>query len=782
MNKRAALWMTVIVAILVMASLACSIGGEEPTPTPEPPTVQPTKPPVEDAPTKAPPPTATPEPVSMAVTSLQDVKSAIIQIEAQGSFVDPQVGLQLNAAGRGSGFIIDESGIAVTNNHVVTGAALLKVWIGGESEPRNARVLGASECSDLAVIDIEGDGYPYLEWLEGPVSVGLDVYAAGFPLGDPEFTLTRGIVSKEQADGETDWASVDAVIEHDATINPGNSGGPLVTAEGKVVGVNYASAAGVNQYFAIAREEALDVIARLQEGEDVTSIGVNGSAVYDGSISGIWVSSVKSGSPADIAGVQGGDIITMIEGLLLATDGTMADYCDILRSHSPDDVLSIEVLRYSSEEWLVGQLNGRELEQTFSFAQELGGEVEDSTGGETYSGYTVVTDDYNAIEVEIPTAWTDFNGGAWLRDDQVIGAAISASSNLDDFWNTWSTAGVWFSASEEYALYYDAASFLDSLEDYSGSCVYEGRFEYEDPAYTGLYDFYSDCGDVGSSFIYLAAFPPDNAFLIWVSIQVVTDADLDALDHILNSFFVVGELPSEDSSSGGGGGTPPTGSGDMGLIYIGDSVEGFLAEGQDHFWTLNATGGERISIVLTPQDSDADMALSVMAPDGTMVLEYFDEAFSGESEVVTDLALDYAGAYTIFVEEFWDIAAGYYLDVDWSLGSDEGDYELIEMGDVAYGEVWDASLPEGKYFHFWTFSGVAGDTVSIYVSPLSEGADLQLGLVDSNGEFIFEIDEMMSDEMEALISYQLPATDSYGILVAEYWETYVDYELALVLE
>ncbi len=784
MNKRAALWISVFVAILVMASLACGGGGDEPTPTPEPPTVQPTKAAVKDVPTKAPPPTAVPESVSLVVTSRQDVKSAVIQIEAQGSFVDPQVGLQLNAAGRGSGFIIDESGIAVTNNHVVTGAALLKVWVGGESEPRNARVLGASECSDLAVIDIEGDGYRYLEWYDGAVSVGLDVYAAGFPLGDPEFTLTGGIISKERADGETDWASVDAVLEHDATINPGNSGGPLVTAEGQVVGVNYASAAGVNQYFAIAREEAFDVIGRLQAGEDVTSIGVNGSAVYDGSISGIWVSSVKSGSPADAAGVQGGDIITMIEGLLLATDGTMADYCDILRSHHPDDVLSVEVLRYSSEEWLAGQLNGRELETTFSFAQELGGEVEDSVGGETYSGYTVVTDDYNAIEVEIPSAWSDFNGGAWTRDDRVIGSAISASSNLDDFWNTWSTAGVWFSASEELAPYYDAAGYLDSLEDYGGSCVYEGRFDYEDNAYVGLYDFYSDCGDIGSSLINVVAFPADYAYIVWVQTQIVTDADLDALDHILNSFFVVGDLPSENGGSGGGGGgTPPSGSGDMGAVYIGDSVEGYLAAGQDHSWTIYASGGEHISIVLTPQDSEADVALSVMAPDGTMLLEYFDEAFSGESEVVTDLALDYAGDYTIFVEEFFDTAAGYYLDVDWSMGGgDEGEFELVEMGDIAYGEVWDMTLPEGKYIHFWTFSGVAGDTVSIYLSPLTSGADLQLGFVDSNGDFIFDLDETMTDEMESIISYRLPDTDTYGILVAEYWEAYAEYELALVLE
>ncbi|HUM72250.1 MAG TPA: hypothetical protein PLK31_25790, partial [Chloroflexota bacterium] len=96
---------------------------------------------VSDVPTDTP---STETATAGPINALDAVKSATIQIEAQGTFIDPEVGTQYNAAGRGSGFIIDPSGIAVTNNHVVTGAALLKVWVGGESTPRNARVLGAS--------------------------------------------------------------------------------------------------------------------------------------------------------------------------------------------------------------------------------------------------------------------------------------------------------------------------------------------------------------------------------------------------------------------------------------------------------------------------------------------------------------------------------------------------------------------------------------------------------------------------------------------------------------
>ncbi|MFQ5793480.1 MAG: S1C family serine protease [Candidatus Bipolaricaulia bacterium] len=482
-------------------------------------------------------PGPTPPPTRLEVGALDDVKRATIQIEAQGSFIDPDVGLQQNVAGRGSGFIIDESGIAVTNNHVVTGAAFLRVWVGGESEPRNARILGVSECSDLAVIDIEGDGYSYLGWYDDRIYTGLDVYAAGFPLGDPEFTLTRGIVSKERAGGETSWASVDAVIEHDATINPGNSGGPLVTQDGKVVGINYAGLDIARQSFAIARDEALKIIDQLRAGQDMTSIGVNGTAMSVDGYSGIWVSSVKPGSPADASGVKGGDLITQLQGVSLATDDTMADYCDILRSHSPGDTLTIEVVRFDTQEVLAGQINGRQLESVGS-PREPGPELE------LVYNYHSVTNDSGALVMDIPQEWDDVNGSPWTKEDEVIGAAISASSNLGDFYDTYATPGVFFGASRVLIQSYDEAGFLDTLPDFSEDCTYEGRFDYEDPLYTGLYNLYTNCGGIGSQLVDIVAVPDDRAFLIWVEIQTVTEPDLDALQRILDTFEVVGDLPS----------------------------------------------------------------------------------------------------------------------------------------------------------------------------------------------------------------------------------------------
>ncbi len=544
----------VLILLVALTALLVACGGDdepevvEPTavpPTAEPVAEEPTAEPVAEEPTAEPvaeEPTAEPA-ASGSVSTLEGVKSAVIQIEAQGTFVDPEFGTQYNAAGRGSGFIIDPSGIAVTNNHVVTGAALIKVWVGGEDEPRNAKILGVSECSDLAIIDIDGDGFPYLEWYEDEISVGQDVYAAGFPLGDPEYTLTRGIVSKAATGGESDWSSVDNVIMHDATINPGNSGGALVTPDGKVLAVNYAGNSSTNQYFSITYKEALPVIEKLRAGEDYTSIGINGRAVLnqDNGLSGIWVSSVKSGSPAAQAGVVGGDIVTSIEGLILATDGTMADYCDILRSHNYDDVLKIEVLRYATEEVLDGQLNGDKLEQKFSFAEELEEDVAD-TGGDTTatnSEYVSVTDDSGALRMSVPSSWGQTDGSAWVSDSgDVLGVSLRAAPNLNDFLSSWSTPGVIFNASSDLGT--STTDILD-LIDYSDSCTYDSRNEYSDELYTGQYDVWEECGDTGTIGLVLVVTPADDSFIALVMVQIVSDADLDALDTILSSFQVVVE-------------------------------------------------------------------------------------------------------------------------------------------------------------------------------------------------------------------------------------------------
>ena len=224
----------------------------------------------------------------------------------------------------------------------------------------NAEILGVSECSDLALIDIEGDNFPYLEWYSDEIVPQMEVWAAGFPVSNPAYNLTEGIIYGIEENGEFDWASVDQVVQHSALITPGNSGGPLVTNDGLVVGVNYAADFQRGLSFAIGREAVFTILDDLKGGEDVDSLGINGLAIssLDDPISGIWVSSVKPGSTADQVGVLPGDIIRTLDGVTLATDGTMETFCDIVRTQGDDDTLDVEILRFEADEFLEGQFNG----------------------------------------------------------------------------------------------------------------------------------------------------------------------------------------------------------------------------------------------------------------------------------------------------------------------------------------------------------------------------------------------------------------------------------------
>ncbi len=471
---------------------------------------------------------------------IAQVEQSVVKIAAEGTFVDPEVGERRNKAGVGSGLIVSDDGLVVTNNHVVTGAALLRVTVAGEDRPVNATVLGVSECSDLAVIQLEGSGYTPLEYRTDEATSGLAVYAAGFPASDAntidevDYTLTRGIVSSMTASGETSWASVDSVIEHDARIRGGNSGGPLLDEQGKIVAINYAGNDNSDQNYAISAVDAQPIIDRLIKGENVDSIGVNGQAVNDpeAGVNGIWVASVESGSPADTAGILPGDIITRLEGLDLALDGTLSDYCDVIRTQGADATMSIEVLRFSTEEVYEGQLNGTPLELSFSFAQQFEDDVavDAESAAETYDTYVSVSDDSGSITVSVPAEWADLNGMA----NENFGPSLYAATDIQSFLDTFDTPGVIIEATAGRTAA-DIQSTLDEI-DFSSQCTYGGRDIYGDALYLGSYDLYTNCGGGTTSIFVVAVTPSDGTFLARLLIQAVEPRDLEAADQIFNTF------------------------------------------------------------------------------------------------------------------------------------------------------------------------------------------------------------------------------------------------------
>jgi serine protease Do len=233
--------------------------------------------------------------------------------------------------GVGSGFILSQDGFVMTNAHVVEGADEVLVTLPDKREFK-AKIIGADKRTDVAVVKIEATGLPFVKVGDvGKLKVGEWVMAIGSPFG-LENTVTAGIVSAKARD-TGDYLPF---IQTDVAINPGNSGGPLVNLRGEVVGINsqiYSRSGGfMGISFAIPMDEAVRVAEQLRATGRVSRgrIGVQidqvtkdvAESIGLGKPQGALVRSVESGSPADKAGVEAGDIITKYNGQVIdkATD------------------------------------------------------------------------------------------------------------------------------------------------------------------------------------------------------------------------------------------------------------------------------------------------------------------------------------------------------------------------------------------------------------------------------------------------------------------------------
>lgn len=223
----------------------------------------------------------------------------------------------------GSGFIIDRSGLILTNNHVVEKAEEIKVRLLSHKEYQ-AEVVGRDPKTDLALIQVEPDeNFPEPARLgnSDDIQVGDGVMAAGNPFG-LNHSVTVGIIS---AKGRFIGAGpYDNFLQTDAAINPGNSGGPLFDMKGKVIGVNTAMVAGGQGIgFAVPINVARDLLPMLKKGEIIR--GWLGVVIQDitpqlaGFFSlsepkGVLIADVIPGGPADKAGLQPGDVILDLAG------------------------------------------------------------------------------------------------------------------------------------------------------------------------------------------------------------------------------------------------------------------------------------------------------------------------------------------------------------------------------------------------------------------------------------------------------------------------------------
>ena len=475
------------------------------------------------------------------IDNLERASAAVVRIEAVGTFIDFYEGEQQNIPGYGSGFIIDPSGLVVTNNHVVTGGALYRVYVGGSSRPVNARVVGVSECSDLAVIDLQGEGYPYLAWSDLRPLLGKRVFAAGYPLGDPEYKLTSGKIKSAQEDGSTDWASIDRTIEHSVRMQPGNSGGPLLDSYGSVMAVNYAGNDD-GEYFAIPAAIAEPLAKTLATGVDVDSLGINGVVVTSDDESGIWISSIASGTPADRLGLVAGDIILKVEGVDVGMDGTMRDYCDIIQSHTVDDVMGAEVYRPASDEILTGQFNGRDLVVIPFDNLPVGSQTTTPS-----TDYRTVRDSSGAVSFDVPDLWTDTNERPWNWDGTVVGSQLIVAPNVEGFLKDWGVPGVAFSWSSSLQATFTTQQIVRAL-DLTDDCAYSDYDSWDDSKGLGYSAFYADCPN--NMVAVVAAFePPDAAYVYKYELWSHEDDFEEVFARIADSHVVYGDLPGSSTTA-----------------------------------------------------------------------------------------------------------------------------------------------------------------------------------------------------------------------------------------
>jgi serine protease Do len=261
----------------------------------------------------------------------------------------------------GTGFIVDEGGVIVTNYHVVERAFEIEV-VTGDGERLQARAIGGDFAADLAVLKVDAEDLPTVPLGDSDqLRLGQDVVALGFALGlEGGPSVTTGIVSglgrTIDAGGEgVETRTYEDVIQTDAAINPGNSGGPLVDLRGRVVGINTAgvrAGAAENVGFAIAINRARPVIDHAMEDPEGPAplLGVFtqpvtpvlaaqlGLSVDEGAL----VRTLQAGGPAAEAGIEVGDVIVAVAGEEVTDNDSLQER---LLEHDPDELVEVTVVR-----------------------------------------------------------------------------------------------------------------------------------------------------------------------------------------------------------------------------------------------------------------------------------------------------------------------------------------------------------------------------------------------------------------------------------------------------
>ena len=269
----------------------------------------------------------------------------------------------------GSGVIISEDGYVLTNNHVISGADKITVYVNSgeddaEEQTYEATLVGSSENNDIAVLKIDAEGLNAAAFGDSDqLEVGELAVAIGNPMGKVHGSVTAGIISAVEQELTIDDVTINA-IQTDAAINPGNSGGALFDSYGNVIGVVYAKSSSVNIEgigYAIPVNNIKELVEQMINDPDSVKDQTKGSQIMLGitiqNITedmskqysmpvGVYITDVSTMSAAERAGLQKGDIIVGFAG----EDVKTADELNALKAkQTPGDTVAVKIDRNGKE-------------------------------------------------------------------------------------------------------------------------------------------------------------------------------------------------------------------------------------------------------------------------------------------------------------------------------------------------------------------------------------------------------------------------------------------------
>ena len=300
-------------------------------------------------------------PASPLADVVEEVLPSVVNVRVTSVNFDEAGDVQ-EGRGEGSGVVIDEEGIILTNNHVVSGATEVKIVFNDDHPSMTGTVIGTIPEKDIAVISVEADDLtPIRLGSSEALRLGDEVVAIGFPLGlGSGPTVTKGIVSAKDRDieiGGEEPGSLKDLLQTDAAINPGNSGGALIDLAGRLVGINTAAAqagAAENVGFAIPADDAIPIAQEIlsKPPEQRAWLGVQidtvGSAAVaeqlglDPSVRGAIVAGLFPDSPAAEGGVEQGDVIIELDGTKLES---AEDLTTTVAGFEPGQTIDVVVVR-----------------------------------------------------------------------------------------------------------------------------------------------------------------------------------------------------------------------------------------------------------------------------------------------------------------------------------------------------------------------------------------------------------------------------------------------------